>query len=99
MTGCYTPYQGTNYGYTPDGWLYGTKITDITPEQYNAEKSEESKAKIFPYSGKLEVVQADNGLWYYKSIPANSITEDPMFQNIVFPTFDKETGKITDTKG
>lgn len=35
LTGIYTPYTGGSYGYTPDGWLYGTKVHDYTPSQYS----------------------------------------------------------------
>ena len=35
LGGIYTPYQqGGAYGYTKDGWLYGTEIHDYTPTQY-----------------------------------------------------------------
>ena len=34
LTGIYTPYQGGDYGYTDDGWLYGSRIQYNTPEQY-----------------------------------------------------------------
>lgn len=33
LTGIYTPYQGTTYGYTEDGWLYGTQLDSYTPSQ------------------------------------------------------------------
>lgn len=37
LTGIYTPYVGGTYGYTDDGWLYGTRIGEQTtylPSQY-----------------------------------------------------------------
>ena len=34
LTGIYTPYTGGAYKYTPDGWLYSTKITPYSPSQY-----------------------------------------------------------------
>ena len=33
LTGIYTPYQGTTYGYTDDGWLYGSMIDSYSPSQ------------------------------------------------------------------
>ena len=35
LTGIYTPYTGGSYGYTDDGWLYGSKIVEYTPTQYS----------------------------------------------------------------
>lgn len=35
LTGIYTPYAGGSaYGYTDDGWLYGSKVSTYTPSQY-----------------------------------------------------------------
>ena len=34
LTGIYTPYNGGNYNYTPDHWLYSTKLKEYTPSQY-----------------------------------------------------------------
>lgn len=36
LRGIYTPYTGGAYGYTADGWLYGTKIYEYSPSQYSA---------------------------------------------------------------
>lgn len=36
LRGIYTPYMGGAYGYTADGWLYGTKIYEYSPSQYSA---------------------------------------------------------------
>ena len=36
LRGIHTPYGGSVYGYTDDGWLYGTSIERYTPSQYNA---------------------------------------------------------------
>lgn len=105
LTGCYTPYEGTNYNYTPDGWLYGTKIIKIEPEQYNMnpDKDGNISGEIIGYSGSLEVMQADNGLWYYVSVP-QSVKGDPLLQDIVYPEFERdpqtqEIIKIKDTSG
>lgn len=34
LTGIYTPYMGENYGYTDDGWLYGSRVQTNSPTQY-----------------------------------------------------------------
>ena len=34
LTGIYLPYSGGTYGYTEDGWLYGSEIKTYTPAQY-----------------------------------------------------------------
>lgn len=62
LKGIYTPFQSNQYGWTDDGWLYGTKVKEYSPSQY-------SPTTQFP--GGLEVKQASNGLWYYKSVPDN----------------------------
>lgn len=31
LTGIYTPYVGGEYAYTPDGWLYGTRVGESVP--------------------------------------------------------------------
>lgn len=44
LTGIYTPYgvdgdgneDLTHYGYTDDGWLYGSRIVNYTPDQYRS---------------------------------------------------------------
>lgn len=53
LTGIYTPYAGGNYGYTDDGWLYGSRVQYNTPEQY--ENSPQS----------FKVYRDDNGLYRY----------------------------------
>lgn len=82
LTGIYTPYEGGTFGYTDDGWMFGTKIRYNAPSQY-------SSTLAFP--GKLEATQADNGLWYYTSVPEN------MTGITVAPT--DSAGKITSTNG
>ncbi len=34
LTGIYTPYEGGYFGYTEDGWVYGSRITYNAPTQY-----------------------------------------------------------------
>lgn len=36
LTGIYTPYTGSTFGYTEDGWLYGTQINSYSPSQIPA---------------------------------------------------------------
>lgn len=60
LTGIYTPYSGGKYGYTEDGWIYGTKVTTDNPIQYTS-------SVVYP--GSLVVAQAPNGLFYYISVP------------------------------
>lgn len=62
LTGIYTPYEGNTFGYTDDGWIYGTRVLTDSPSQYR-------NTTQFP--GNLSVAQADNGLWYYTSVPNN----------------------------
>lgn len=60
LTGIYTPYQGTSYGYTEDGWIYGSKVPSDRPSQY---------ISTVQNPGALIVAQAPNGLFYYISVP------------------------------
>ena len=64
LTGIYTPYSGTSYGYTADGWLYGDRIDTNTPSQYSTN----------PYWADEEftVTRASNGLYYYTTPPNHS---------------------------
>lgn len=34
LTGIYTPYDGGAYGYTDDGWIYGSRVDYNRPTQY-----------------------------------------------------------------
>lgn len=36
LTGIYTAYSGGAYGYTQDGWLYGTEVKSYSPSQYRS---------------------------------------------------------------
>ena len=53
LTGIYTPYEGGNYGYTDDGWLYGSRIPTSSPTQY----------RDSPYG--FTVYRDDNGIYRY----------------------------------
>lgn len=62
LRGIYVPYTSGAYGYTSDGWLHGGAVTFNTPAQYDGSAWT---------SETFTVAQADNGLWYYLSAPAN----------------------------
>lgn len=57
LSGIYTPYNGGEYAYTPDGWIYGARVVSYTPMQYQ-------NAYNVEYN-------ADDGLYYYRSVDAN----------------------------
>ena len=80
LTGIYTPYNSEKFGWTDDGWLYGTEGKTYSPSQYQSTDQ-------FP--GTLTVKKADNGIWYYKSVPNN-------FQGITLATWDGD--KVTNPK-
>lgn len=63
LRGIYTPLSdpSASYGYTDDGWLYGSAIRDNTPNQYEGSAWDTERFKV---------AQADNGLWYYVQAPA-----------------------------
>lgn len=77
LTGIYTPYNSEKFGWTADGWLYGTEVKTYSPSQYQSSDQ-------FP--GNLTVKKADNGIWYYTSVPDN-------FQGITLATWDGD--KVT----
>lgn len=77
LTGIYTPYNSEKFGWTDDGWLYGTEVKTYSPSQYQSTDQ-------FP--GTLTVKKADNGIWYYTSVPNN-------FQGITLATWDGD--KVT----
>lgn len=80
LTGIYTPYNSEKFGWTDDGWLYGTEVKTYSPSQYQSTDQ-------FP--GTLTVKKADNGIWYYTSVPDN-------FQGITLATWDGN--KVTNPK-
>ena len=80
LTGIYTPYNSEKFGWTDDGWLYGTEVKTYSPSQYQSSDQ-------FP--GTLTVKKADNGIWYYTSVPDN-------FQGITLATWDGD--KVTNPK-
>ena len=54
LTGVYTPYQGGSYGHTDDGWLYGSRISSYSPDQYLSSPQE------------FSVYRDNNGIYRYK---------------------------------
>lgn len=66
LVGIYEPFDGGSYGYTPDGWIYGAKVVEYSPEQYNPD----SGAAISPYKVQL----MDNGLYYYTSVSEDDLS-------------------------
>lgn len=87
LTGIYTPFMGEQYGYTPDGWVFGSKVTQNTVQQYGPTSI---------YSGELVVAQAENGLWYYLKVP-DSMTGIVTAKYTTDPQTNAYT--ITDTNG
>lgn len=62
LTGIYTPYEGDTYNYTPDGWLYGARISEYSPSQYDSTTTS------------FTVYRDDTGIYRYKY---NSADYDP----------------------
>lgn len=67
LTGIYTPFTGgfvedgqtITYGYTDDGWLYGTSVQQYTPSQYRSTAQQ------------YTVYKADDGVFRYWSDSAD----------------------------
>lgn len=58
LTGIYTPYSGGQFGYTSDGWLYGERVDEYSPSQYNDWPTQS-----------YEVQRGDNGVYTYTRTP------------------------------
>lgn len=54
LSGVYTPYEGDLYSYTDDGWLYGARISEYSPTQYDSTLTA------------FTVYRDDNGIYRYK---------------------------------
>ena len=75
LTGIYTPYgTGINgaYGYTDDGWLYGSRVTSYAPAQYSG-------------TDMAYTVTYENGQYRYASDTAyGSHTTGDLYTNVTF---------------
>lgn len=78
LTGIYTPYEGSSYGYTSDGWLYGDRVESNTPAQY-------SNNAFWAGESFTVIRNPANGLYYYSSAPSN--------QSDIVPATQSESGK------
>lgn len=67
LRGIYTPYTGGSYGYTADGWLYGTKIYDYSPSQYSAGPTSYTVTARNTADGQV----TDLPVYEYSQIPSN----------------------------
>lgn len=60
LTGVYTPYEGGSYGYTEDGWIYGSRVDYLRPTQYQDTNRQ------------FDVIRDDkNGIYRYASDSAD----------------------------
>lgn len=93
LTGIYTPYTGTTtYGYTDDGWLYGSVVGEgtgtYTPDQYVGT------------SQTYSVQRGEGGLYRYTSDSADGHVTGDLYTNVSFDTghksdiFFTEAGKV-----
>lgn len=64
LTGIYTPYGGSVYGITDDGWIYGSRVKDYVPTQYNP-----SNANVV--GGYRVGYNESDHLYYYLTAPSN----------------------------
>lgn len=61
LTGIYEPFYGSSYGITDDGWIYGARVVNYSPEQYTNNLS--VSGPNFRYA-----VQYRDGLYYYTEV-------------------------------
>lgn len=69
LRGIYTPYTGGAYGYTADGWLYGTKIFDYTPTQYSSGPTSYTVTCRDTVEGQIN----DLPVYEYATVPQNRV--------------------------
>lgn len=93
LTGIYTPYTGTTtYGYTDDGWLYGSVVGEgtgsYTPDQYAGS------------SQTYSVQRGNDGLYRYTGDTADGHVAGDLYTAVAFDTSQKsdifftEAGKV-----
>lgn len=63
LKGIFTPFNGTKYSYSDDGWIYSERIDEYSPFQYTAQ-SPTGDAQTY-----YKVKRMDNGLYYYIDKP------------------------------
>lgn len=80
LTGIYTPYQGGDYGITPDGWIYGKRIGDATNELYSPRQYNSNYAGTI--GGYTVGYNKADGLYYYESAPSNRIDIVPAITSV-----------------
>lgn len=99
LTGIFTPYgvdangdPYDGYGYTSDGWLYGARVVNYIPSQYNDKQD-----------GYLVAYNADDGYYYYAntSTQYNQHTQGDLYGSVVMDVakqssiFFTSSGKVT----
>lgn len=95
LRGIYTPYTGGAYGYTEDGWLYGTKIYEYSPSQYSA-----GPASYTVTSRTVENGQVDElPVYEYSSVPQNrtDVEVGDMYTSVAFDVGQKSDIFFTST--
>lgn len=103
LTGIYTPYTGGAYGYTDDGWLYGTKVVNYTPTQYSEGPTAYTVSDMIP----VDDYYVDSPVYRYQSV--GSIYQDvnvgDTYASVAFDTNQKSnifftpSSKVVTDKG
>ena len=100
LTGIYEPFYGSSYGITGDGWIYGARVTNYTPEQYTTNQS--VSGPNFRYE-----VEYRDGLYYYTVVDSKDLshkvgdlyTAVAMDNAHISDVFFTPSGKTTTDKG
>lgn len=69
LTGIYEPFYGSSYGITDDGWIYGARVVNYSPEQYTTDLS--VSGPNFRYA-----VQYRDGLYYYTEVDSKDLSHE-----------------------
>ena len=92
LTGIYTPYTGGTYGYTDDGWLYGTKVNSYEPSQIS--EADPTHYVVAYQDGFYKYTEVDDSHGGHKVGDLyTAVCMDREERSTVFFT---EAGKITD---
>lgn len=100
LTGIYTPFTGTiydddtdttiTYGYTDDGWLYGTAVNSYSPTQYRGTTEQYTAYKasdgVFRYWDNSADYSEQYGTGHKKDDLYTEVNFDTMYKSDIFFT-------------
>lgn len=93
LTGIYEPYSGNGFGFTADGWLYGSRVDEYSPSQLLDPRWESQSYKV---------VRDEQGVYRYsEDLEKQKIKAGDLYSSVMMDrskistTFFTESGKKT----